>query len=319
MRIGLIGYGSIGRRHARHCSANPALRLTAVCDPDPAARERAREEYDLAAYRDAETMLAEEALDGVLVTAPTAFHGEYIELAARAGKHVFSEKPLVLRPEEAPRVRATVEAAGITFGFGLVLRYMEPYRRAREIVREGRLGRVMLAHARYGAMFPEHPYVYAPEVGGGLLNEHTIHMLDTIDDLLGPVRAVSACLGRVPGRETEDTAALLLRCEGDVGVTLAASGMTRFSSTLEITGTEREIAVVANARLEEIDADGRHEIPLGPAPDPYLAEVEEWRRAVLERRAPRTGMPEALRITALLAAVQEAARTGQMVTVGGCE
>jgi predicted dehydrogenase len=316
MQIGLIGYGGIGRRHARHSAANPALKLVAVCDPDPQARERARQEHGVTAFETAEAMLDGISLDGVLVTAPTAFHGEYIELAARAGKHVFSEKPLVLRPEEAAPVRATLEATGITFGFGLVLRYMAAYMRAREMVRTGELGRVMLAHARYGAMFPEHRYVYSPDLGGGLLNEHTIHMLDTIDDLVGPVRTVSACLGRVQGRETEDTAAILLQCEGGVGATLAGSGMTHFPSTLEITGTRREIAVVENARLEEIEGPGRRELPLDPAPDPYLAEVEEWRRAVVEGRAPRTGLPEALRITALLAAVHDAARTGQTILVG---
>jgi predicted dehydrogenase len=95
--------------------------------------------------------------------------------------------------------------------------------------------------------------------------------------------------------------------------------MTHFPIELEITGTDREIAVVGNARLEEIRADGRRELPLDPAPDPYLAEVEEWRLAVVERRAPRTGLAEALRITALLAAVHEAARTGQTITVGGID
>lgn len=316
MRIGLIGYGGIGRRHARHSGANPALALIAVCDPDPEARARAREEHRVVAYETAEQMLAESALDGVLVTAPTAFHAEYIERVARAGLHVFSEKPLVLRPEEAPPVARTLAETGVTFGFGLVLRYMAAYMRAREMARGGELGRVMVVHARYGAMFPEHPYVYSPELGGGLMNEHTIHMLDTIDDLVGPVRAVSASLGRVPGRETEDTAAILLHCEGGVGATLAGSGMTHYPSTLEITGTEREIAVVGNARVEEIEASGRRELPLAPSPDPYLAEVEEWRLAIVEGRAPRTGLREALRITALLAAVQEASRTGQTISVG---
>lgn len=316
MRIGLIGYGGIGRRHARHLAANPALQFSAVADPEPTARERARMEHGVAVFASAEELLDRAAVDGVLIAAPTAFHRPYIELAARAGKQVFCEKPLVLRPQEETRsLVALLERSGVTFGFGLVLRYMPAYERARALIKEGALGRVMLAHARYGAMIPEHPYVYAPGVGGGLLNEHTIHMLDMLDWLVGPVRAVSACLGRVSGRETEDTAAILLHCPDGVGATLAASGMTRLGAVLEITGTRREIAVVGNSRLEEIDSHGRRELRLDPAPDAYFAEVEEWRRAVVEGRTPRTGLREALRITALLAAVHAAGEQGKTVTV----
>jgi predicted dehydrogenase len=256
----------------------------------------------------------------VLIAAPTAFHRETIELAARAGRHIFCEKPLLLRPdEETASLREVLERSQVTFGFGLVLRYMVAYERAREMLGSGALGRVMLAHARYGAMMPEHPYVYTPDLGGGLLNEHTIHMIDMIDYLLGPVHAVSACLARVAGRETEDTATLLFHCPGNVGATLAGSGMTHLGAVLEITGTDGEIAVIGNSRLEEIHASGRREVPLPEAWDAYAAEVEEWRRAIGEKRAPRTGLREALRITALLAAVHEAGRTGQTVPIRKAE
>jgi predicted dehydrogenase len=255
------------------------------------------------------------ALDGVVIVAPTAFHREHIERAARAGKHVFCEKPLCLRPEEAPGIRDTVEQTGVTFGYGLVLRYMAPYQMARELISSGALGRVMVAHGRYGGYMLGHHYVFAPEIGGGLLNEHTIHMIDIIDYLLGPVEAISATLGQVPGNETEDNAAILLHLKGGAGATLIASGISRWPGVLEITGTEREIAVVGNARLEEMTAQGRQPIPLDAGPDAYAAEVEEWRSAIEEGRTPRTGMREALRTMQLIAAIRQAAAGRQIVPV----
>jgi predicted dehydrogenase len=315
VRIGLIGYGGMGRHHAQQIAANPGLELVAVADAAAAAREQAAETHRVATFASGEELLARAGVQGVIIAAPTVLHGPLIQAAARAGKHVFSEKPLCLRAEEAPAIREAVEEAGITFGFGLVLRYMAPYQRARELIRSGDLGRVMQAHARYGGVLSGYTYVYDPDVGGGLLNEHTIHMLDTLDYLIGPAEAVSACLGRVESRRTEDNAAILLHFPSGMGATLAASGMTRFRSGVEITGTEREI-FVSNSRLEEVAPDGRREeVALPAAPDPYYAEVEEWRAATSEGRSPRTSLREALRITALLEAVRRAAATGQTVAV----
>jgi predicted dehydrogenase len=314
MRIGLIGYGGMGKHHARQIAANPALELVAVADAAAEARQQAAEAHGVATFSSEEELLAEADVEGVVIAAPTVLHGPLIRTAAAAEKHVFSEKPLCLHPEEAPAVREAIERAGITFGFGLVLRYMPPYQRAHALIRSGALGRIMLAHARYGGLLKGYSYVFDPEVGGGLLNEHTIHMIDMLDYLLGPAQAISASLGRVEGRKTEDQAAILMHFANGLGATLAASGITRFGGGIEITGTEREIAVIANSRLEEMTADGRRvEVPLAASADPYYLEVEEWRAAVVEGRAPYTGLREALRITTLLDAVRRAAATGQSV------
>jgi predicted dehydrogenase len=316
MRVGLIGYGGMGRHHARQAAANPALELVAVVDPSEAARQAAAAEHSVSTFATAEEMLEQAPVEGVLIVAPTVQHGPLIRMAAAAGKHVFSEKPLCLRAEEAPAIREAVERAGITFGFGLVLRYMPPYVQAREMIHSGALGRVMLAHARYGGVMDGYHYVYQAQVGGGLLNEHTIHMIDALEYLLGPAQAVSACLNRVEGRETEDNAAILMHFPDGLGATLAASGITRFRGGIEITGTEREIAVIANSRLEAVTADGqREELPLPAGADPYYQEVEEWRQAIAEGRTPRTGLREALRITALLDAARRASATGETVRV----
>jgi myo-inositol 2-dehydrogenase / D-chiro-inositol 1-dehydrogenase len=316
MRIGLIGYGGMGKHHARQIAANPALSLVAVADASEGARQRATEAHGAATFSSGEGLLAGADVEGVVIAAPTVLHGPLIQAAAAAGKHVFSEKPLCLRVEEAPAIREAIERAGITFGFGLVLRYMPPYARAHALIRSGALGRVMQAHARYGGVLKGYSYVFNPDVGGGLLNEHTIHMIDMLDYLLGPAEAISASLGRVEGRATEDHASILMHFPGGVGATLAASGITRFGGGIEITGTEKEIAVIANSRLEEITPEGRREeVPLAASADPYYLEVEEWRAAITEGRTPRTGLREALRITALLDAVRRASATGQSVSV----
>jgi predicted dehydrogenase len=315
MRIGLIGFGGMGRHHAQQTADNPGLELAAICDPSETARVEAAATYSIPVYATPEELLSSASIKGVLIAAPTGFHSRLIEMAAAAGKHVFCEKPLVLPSEDPEPVAAAIERAGITFGFGLVLRYMPPYVYAHRMILAGDLGRILIAHARYSTMAPATSYVFSPTLGGGLLNEHSIHMIDALEYLLGPVRSVSAELNRCEGRQTEDNASVLLRFDDGPGASLALSGTTRFPSTAEITGSSGEIAITGNTRLETVTATGRQKLDLPEALDPYYLEVEEWRQAIVEGRAPRTGIREALRITRILTAIRQAGANHQTVTV----
>ena len=106
MRIGLIGYGGMGRHHAQQAAANPALELVAVADPAEAARHQAVATHGVMTFATGEELLAGAEVDGVVIVAPTVLHGPLIRAAAQAGKHVFSEKPFVTCPAEADAVLA---------------------------------------------------------------------------------------------------------------------------------------------------------------------------------------------------------------------
>lgn len=145
-RLGVIGAGArlAGvvthlRRHA------PGLRVTALHDPDPDAIRRWREELapQARACATAEELCRREDVDWVLIGSWNCHHAEQTELAFRAGKHVFCEKPLALDLDQAARMHQAWRASGKTFALGLVLRYSPLYRTAHRLLREGRIGRLL--------------------------------------------------------------------------------------------------------------------------------------------------------------------------------
>src|SRR5437870_998718 len=115
MRVGLIGYGGMGRHHAGQIEANPRLELAAVADADETARGRANEAHHVPTFATGEELIRDGNVEGIVIAAPTFLHGPLIIAGARAGKHVFSEKPLCLPSNDPNPIRDAVEAAGITF------------------------------------------------------------------------------------------------------------------------------------------------------------------------------------------------------------
>src|SRR5262245_30941981 len=93
--VGIIGYGRIGAEHAAWLSKASAVRIAAADDVTPARRQLAAER-GLRVYDNLAELLADNSIDAVLVSTPTAMHFEHASAALAAGKHVMVEKPLAL-------------------------------------------------------------------------------------------------------------------------------------------------------------------------------------------------------------------------------
>src|SRR5690606_4672870 len=94
LRIGVIGLGFFGSRHARIYAAHPAAELVAVCDRDAAARSRVGDHFGVAAYADYQQLLHHPGIDAVSICLPDRLHEEAALAAAAAGKAILLEKPL---------------------------------------------------------------------------------------------------------------------------------------------------------------------------------------------------------------------------------
>ena len=106
VRIGLAGLGRMGRIHAANLSGRcPSARLACVFDTDAGAARQAGERFEVPWVTSYQDMLADDRLEAVAIATPTATHAELAVRAARAGKHVFCEKPISLDRQ------ATVSAA----------------------------------------------------------------------------------------------------------------------------------------------------------------------------------------------------------------
>jgi predicted dehydrogenase len=149
VRFGVIGTGLWGEVHAEIYSTHPYAELTAVCDSDPGRAERVGRRYGARRiYTDFRKLVADQEIDAVAVVTPDFAHREPIVAAARAGKHVITEKPLATTLEDAEAVAEAVRSAGIRLMVDFHTRWNPPIVIARRDIEEGTLGRIISAYFR---------------------------------------------------------------------------------------------------------------------------------------------------------------------------
>ncbi|MGH7779988.1 MAG: Gfo/Idh/MocA family oxidoreductase [Candidatus Binataceae bacterium] len=197
VRIGLIGAGLIGQLHSMmlrkvaDCSDGSA-RITAVADVLPAAAEKLAARWPGArALSSYEEIVNDPAIDAVWICTPTAMHRDAVIAAARAGKHVFCEKPLAMTADDADAMHRALAAAGVQSQVGLVMRFAPVYAVIREMLRAPEAGRLIAITMRDDQDFPirgAHPSAWRNDpaiTAGGTLIEHSVHDFDLLTWMFG--------------------------------------------------------------------------------------------------------------------------------------
>ena len=144
VRVAVVGCGPWGRNHVRNYAELGALEALADLDPQ-AARELSDKHGARALTLD--QVLADKAIEAVVFATPAALHYEHGRRALEAGKHVLIEKPLAARVEEAVELCALAERLDRRLMVGHILQYHPAFLKLREIVREGRLGRLQYVYS----------------------------------------------------------------------------------------------------------------------------------------------------------------------------
>src|SRR6266852_7221356 len=141
--VAVLGAGRMGQTHVRNLAAIPNAHIVVVADPNPEAAAAGR---DLAratrATIDPLEAINDPAVEAVIVVTPTSTHATLIEAALRAGKAVWSEKPIALELAETARVVALWRETGIPVQMGFMRRFDPGYVRAKDLIDAGELGRV---------------------------------------------------------------------------------------------------------------------------------------------------------------------------------
>ena len=212
VRIGFIGAGFIARTHnwfLKHTAADH--RITAVCDVDP-DRALAFADRVGADVVDEHDLL--DRVDAVFVTTWTSEHERLVAAAAERGVAVFCEKPLAVDAASAQRMADAVEAAGVVNQVGLVLRYMAQFMHAKLLLADQRAGRLLAVSFRDDQFIPIQSHygsnwrVDPARCGRGTLLEHSIHDVDIMQWMCGPVDSVSGIVREVHGYPRIDDVAV---------------------------------------------------------------------------------------------------------------
>jgi predicted dehydrogenase len=206
MRIGIVGFGFMGRTHYRCWKELEDVEITAICDSNPNGVEDLKETIgniagtaetiDLSKieiYRDFEKMLADEKLDALSLALPTYLHAEYSIKALDAGMHVLCEKPMALSAADCGRMIEAAARSGKVLQVGHCIRFWPEYAKAKEIVTSGEYGRIVTAtFQRLGATpkWAWDNWIMDEQRSGGMVLDLHIHDTDFVHYLCGMPQAV---------------------------------------------------------------------------------------------------------------------------------
>lgn len=258
--VAVVGFGWMGRVHTQayarvrhHFPELPVVpQLVAVADDVPGRAEEAVEQFGFAsATRDWRELADDPRVSAVSIATPNFLHREIGVAMARAGKHVWIEKPVGLTADDARAVAAAVDAAGVQSAVGFNYRHAPAVALAREMIAGGEIGKATHARFRLFADYAASPdgaltWRYERARGGsGVLGDLASHGIDLVRFLLGDVaslvadtavfiaeraRPTGATAGHVrveggePGPvENEDYVSALLRLSSGARVVLEAS------------------------------------------------------------------------------------------------
>lgn len=231
-----------------------------VYDHDSARAQKCAEQLD-AQVADIETILADAEVSSVVVCSETRLHTELVERVATAGKNLFVEKPLATTEEDASRMAAAIEKAGIVFQTGFFMRGYASNRFIKREVEAGHLGqitRMRYTNCHQGALdgWFDNDWRWIAdknEAGGGGFADLGAHALDIVLWCLrptcGPVVKTCATLGNATGRygdlsQIDEWGAGLITFEnGAVAVVEAGWVDPKYSAPIEVHGTEGQILV----------------------------------------------------------------------------
>ena len=268
IKIGIMGWGFMGRTHAHALRAMPLFypgagfraEIAGICSRRLEKAREAAEELNVPYYTDDyRQLLAREEIDAVSVCTPNALHEEIALAALKAGKHLYIDKPLADTAQGARRIADQAEKSGVFTRMVFNNRYLPVTLRARELVDQGRIGRVLSFEGRYlhsGSIDPNKPIGWKQTLQGGVLLDLGSHVLDLITWLCGYPEAVF-CAQRTlydtrPTREggatrdlSDDQTLMLLRLPGGAMGQVEASKIATGANdelTVEIRGEKGALA-----------------------------------------------------------------------------
>lgn len=179
-RVALIGCGRIGQLHARTLIAlRDICELVNIADFYPETAEQTASSFGVPQWTaDAEGAIADPSIDAVIIASSTDTHAAFIELAARYGKDIFTEKPIALDLEATERALAAADLAGVRLQVGFQRRFDPGYAAAKEAIERGELGSIEMIHDVMRDPAPP-PAAYIT-ISGGLYRDMAIHNFDSV-------------------------------------------------------------------------------------------------------------------------------------------
>jgi inositol 2-dehydrogenase len=330
--IGLVGAGRMGQVFAHHLAVGiPGARFVAIADTDAENVRKAGAQFGVKdGYTDANALLAREDIDAVLIVTPTSTHAALVQDAAKAGKHIFCEKPLALMLKECDAAIAAAETAQVKLQVGFMRHFDPAYTAAKEKIDAGVIGAPVLFKSigrdprRTSLEFARR------DKSGGMIADMGIHDFDLARWLMGSevtqVYSEGGCLVYPELQEVNDIDNALVSLKfanGAVGnVDLSRNSVYGYDIRTEVLGARGSLQIggLQQTPLWVLTPDGvTHDtIPyfmerFGVA---YAAEIRDFVACIAENRSPQVTGRDARAATAIAIAATRSLDEGRPVRVG---
>lgn len=335
VRLAAVGLGRWGRVMAAAYARSDVVDLTSCFSRSPERRSRFASDFGCDESASLEDLLERDDVEGLVVTVPNDQHAPVIEAAAKAGKHVYVEKPVAVTREDLRRIGDAVRSSGIVFACGHSARRLAGVREMRRLLDSGEIGVPSMVEAVFsnerGLDLRQGDWRGDPaQCPGGPLTQLGIHQIDNLNFLFGAPSRVSA-VGRPGAVAVANTmvAAALLEFDGGVIGYLGADWLTPGAFTMDLYCTAARLRYEldfswwsnsadtdAHTRLVRVEIGSNSDDPddrvlrervLELSPRDHLREeVEEFARAIRGLDTVEVGLDVAVENVAVVLAASRA-------------
>ncbi|MSR64940.1 MAG: Gfo/Idh/MocA family oxidoreductase [Verrucomicrobiae bacterium] len=312
LKWGLVGYGDLaGKRSAAALREADGSELVGVWGRKLDKTKAFAQQHKIPQAHDSLKSLLSSDINAIYVCTPPDSHGEYVVAAIEAGKHVLVEKPMASSVADCEAMIRAARTKGVTLGVAYYRRAYPKMQKIKQLIDAGVLGVPTWVNIACHSWFspepddPKHWRVETARSGGaGALADTGVHRFDLLDYWLGPSKVVFSDLQRLVHKyEVEDGASAVLKLANGAPVHAYFSWNSKtFIDRFEIVGSEGKIIAdpLDMEPLTIIRGRAREDLKIPPPANAHLPCVEDFVRAVAEKRAPLCDGEAGLRTNMLL-------------------
>ncbi len=333
IRVAMMSYWHVHERdYTREAQQHPDVEIAAVWDEVPERGQAEAARLGVPFYAQLPDLLSQAEIDGVVIGTPTTMHREVMLAAARAHKHIFTEKVLATTVQACQDILAAVEENGVKLTVSLPRLNFWYTQAIQRILERNLLGTLTQARVRLshnGAIAtPENPHGWLPahffnlaQCGGGAMIDLGCHPMYLTRLFLGMPESLSASYGYVTGREVEDNAIVTLRYpNGALGVVEAGLVNRHSPFTIEVHGSEGSLSysqvddrLLVRSSLVE---NGQQWLTWPDRPAELPSAFKQWVTHIQQGTTASANIAMALDLTQLMEAANQSAANNAIIRLG---
>lgn len=321
MKIAVIGTWHVhAAEYTDAIVSNENSQLACVYDPSPEKGKEFAAKYGVDFVPDYETILADKSIDAVMICTATNEHVDVIPKAAKAGKHIFTEKVLAFTIDEAKSICDEIANSGVKFTISFPHRTFPKVRFLKDLCDSGKLGSITYMRVRNvhngatAGWLPPHFYDKT-QCGGGAMMDLGAHPMYLLNWFLGLPVSISSTFTQVTGKGVEDNAVSVAEYScGAIGVSETGFVSQNYPYVIELSGTDGA-AMIVGETVSYCCKDTEDQWKTAEKlPDAVPLPIHQWINALAKGEEPPFGLKDALGLTTYMEGAYKSFESGKKYT-----